>query len=186
MALTLNKLEKVMELEEQLRSEYQGQLDEKAAQIEALTKKQDELQEAVDAHQATIDKQLETITDLSGKATASQRTEQLNRELTNRSDKLQDEVTELKKRVKTLQKDLAEVKEENKALKQFDPPRMKKNLDASKKKLAEKTRANDDLQKSLGKTKTENAELQQKVKELEARLAELDPSEEVEAEEEAA
>ncbi len=31
MALTLNKLEKVMELEEQLRSEYQGQLDEKAA-----------------------------------------------------------------------------------------------------------------------------------------------------------
>ena len=181
--LAKEEAQRLLELEEQLRSEYQGQLDEKAKLIDALTQKQAELQETVDSHQATIDKQLETITDLSGKATASQRTEQLNRELTNRSDKLQDEVTELKKRVKAMQKELAEVKEENKALKQFDPPRMKKNLDASKKKLAEKTKANDDLQKSLGKTKTENAELQQRVKELEAKLAELEPSEEVEAEE---
>jgi hypothetical protein len=53
MALTLNKLEKVVELEEQLRSQYQGQLDEKAASIEALTKKQDELQATIDSHQAT-------------------------------------------------------------------------------------------------------------------------------------
>ncbi|MEJ2532260.1 MAG: hypothetical protein P8Y92_10710 [Halioglobus sp.] len=36
-----------MELEEQLRSQYQGQLDEKAARIEALTKKRDELQQKV-------------------------------------------------------------------------------------------------------------------------------------------
>ncbi|MEJ2533212.1 MAG: hypothetical protein P8Y92_15595, partial [Halioglobus sp.] len=85
MTLTLNKLEKVMELEEQLRSQYQGQLDDKAAKIEALTKKQDELQATIDSHQATIDKQLETITDLSSKSTANQRTEQLNRELSNRS-----------------------------------------------------------------------------------------------------
>ena len=56
MTLTLNKLEKVMELEEQLRSQYQGQLDEKAAKIEELTKKQDELQATIDSHQATIDK----------------------------------------------------------------------------------------------------------------------------------
>ena len=91
--------------EEQLRSEYQSQLDEKASKIEALTKQQDELQATIDSHQATIDKQMETITDLSSKSTANQRTEQLNRELTNRSDKLQDEVTELKKRVKALQKE---------------------------------------------------------------------------------
>jgi BMFP domain-containing protein YqiC len=57
---------------------------------------------------------------------------------------------------------------------------MKKNLDASKKKLAEKTAATDLLQKSLNKSKTENAELQHKVKELEARLAELEITEEAE------
>ena len=74
----------------------------------------------------------------------------------------------------------AKVKTENKALKWIDPPRMKKSLDASKKKLAEKTKANDDLQKLLSKTKNENAELQQKVKELEAKLAELEPEEKAE------
>jgi BMFP domain-containing protein YqiC len=52
------------------------------------------------------------------------------------------------------------------------------NLGASKNKLAEKIRANDDLQKFLSKIGNENAELQRKVKELEAKLAELDPQEE--------
>jgi hypothetical protein len=41
---------------------------------------------------------------------------------------------------------------------------MKKNLDASKKKLAVKTKANEALQTSLEQTKNENAELQQKVR----------------------
>ena len=63
---------------------------------------------------------------------------------------------------------------------------MKKNLDASKRKLAEKTTATDLLQKSLNKTKTEKAELQQKVKELEAKLEELEPTEVVEEEAEVA
>ena len=58
-------------------------------------------------------------------------------------------------------------------------------MDASKKKLAEKTAATDLLQKNLNKTKSEKAELEQKVKELEAKLAELEPAEE-EAESEAA
>jgi DNA repair exonuclease SbcCD ATPase subunit len=80
----------------------------------------------------------------------------------------------LKQRIKALQKDLAEVREENKALTQFDPVRMKKNLDASKKKLAEKTAATDLLQKTLSETKKENAELKRKVAELEARVAELE------------
>lgn len=159
--LSVNKLEKVIELEEQLRAEYQGQLEEKTAEIDRLIGRQAELQ-------ATIDKQLETISDLSGKATANQRVEQLNRELTNRAEKLQDEVTELKKRAKSLQKDLAEERTEHRALKQFDPARMKKNLDGTKKKLAEKTRANELLQRSLSKTRAENTELQHKVKELEA------------------
>lgn len=170
--LSLNKLEKVIELEEQLRAEYHGQLEEKTTEIEALLKKQAEMQASIDAQQATIDKQLESLTDLSGKATTNQRVEQLNRELSNRSDKLQVEVTDLKKRVKSLQKDLAEERAQSKVLKQYDPARMKKNLDSGKKKLAEKTRVNEVLQKSLNSAKSENAELQHKVKELEEKLAE--------------
>ncbi len=54
---------------------------------------------------------------------------------------------------------------------------MKKNLDASKKKLAERTSSNELLQKNLKKTKTENAELRGTVKSLEAKLAELDVAE---------
>ncbi len=184
--LSLNKLEKVIELEERLRNEYQDQLNAKTREIDGLVASQAELQATVETQQATIAQQLETITDLSTKATANQRVEQLNRELNNRADKLQAETTELKKRVKSLQKDLAEERTENKSLKQFDPARMKKNLDASKKKLAEKTRANELLQKAMNTTKTENAELQARIKELEARLAELEPAPEQETEEAAA
>ena len=176
--LTANKLEKIMELEDNLRAEYQKQLDAKSAEIEQCNKATEELK-------STVAKQLQTITDLSEKANVNQRMEQLNRELSNRAEKLQDETAELKKRIKSLQKDLAEERTENKALKQFDPPRMKKNLDANKKKLAESQSANDLLQKSLNKTKGEKAELERKVKELEAKLAELEPEEDA-AEEEAA
>jgi len=71
-------------------------------------------------------------------------------------------------------------------LKKYDPVKMKKNLDDNKKRLAEKTSAAEVLQKSLGKTKSENAELLKKVAELESRVAELGPVvEEVEAQEEA-
>ena len=73
--LSLNKLEKVIELEERLRDEYQSQLEAKTAEIEELTNKHAELQATVESQQATISQQLETITDLSGKATASQRTD---------------------------------------------------------------------------------------------------------------
>ena len=49
---------------------------------------------------------------------------------------------------------------------------------------AEKQAATDLLQKSLSKTKNEKAELELKVKELEAKLAELEPAEETEEEKE--
>jgi chromosome segregation ATPase len=169
--LTLNKLEKVMELEEQLRGEYQSQLEAKDAEIEQLKNLQAELQATIDGHQSTIDKQLATIRELTSASSDTQRVEQLNRELTNRSENLASELAELKKRTKTLQKDLAETRAQNKSLLQYDPPRMKKNLDTNKKKLAEKTRANELLQKSVSKGKAENAELQQKIKELEEKLA---------------
>lgn len=166
--LTASKLEKIMQLESDLRAEYQQKIDARNAEIERLTGRESALQ-------ATIDRQLETITELTGKATDSQKAEQRSRELHNRCDKLLAEIAELKQRIKILQKDLAEVREENKALKQFDPARMKKNLDTGKKKLAEKTAAADALQKTLSETKKENAELKRKVAELEARVTDLTP-----------
>ena len=62
---------------------------------------------------------------------------------------------------------------EVKTLKQLDAAAIKKNLVANKKKLAEKSSANDLLQKSVNKYRSENAELQRKLKELEARQAEV-------------
>jgi chromosome segregation ATPase len=174
--LTANKLEKIIELEDNLKGQYQEKLDAKCAEIADLIKEKDDLQ-------ATIATQLETITGLSAKASANQKVEQRNRELHNRCENLQEEIATQKVRLKTQQKDLAQERDEIKELKKFDPAKMKKNLDASKKKLAEKTTANDLLQKNLNKTKTEKAELEQKVKELEAKLAELEPVEEVEEEE---
>jgi chromosome segregation ATPase len=171
--LTANKLEKIIELEDNLKAQYQDKLDGKSAEIADLIKEKDDLQ-------AVIATQLETITDLSGKASANQKVEQRNRELHNRCENLQEEIATQKVKLKTLQKDLAQEREAVKELKKFEPAKMKKNLDAGKKKLAEKTAAADLLQKNLNKTKAEKAELEQKVKELEAKVAELEPVEDVE------
>jgi septal ring factor EnvC (AmiA/AmiB activator) len=177
--LTAKNLERMMELEERLKVEYQTQLDEKAVEIEGLTKDKED-------QKAVIAKQLEQITTLSTQASANKRIEQLNRELNQRSDNLSEKITTQKKQIKALQKDLAEERAELKTLKQFDPAKMKKNLDASKKKLAEKTTATDLLQKSLNKTKNEKAELQQQVKELETKLEEFESTDETDAEPEEA
>jgi chromosome segregation ATPase len=178
--LTAKNLERLIELENKLRAEYQVQLDAKAAEIEGLTKGKEE-------QQAVIAKQLEQIQALSTDAAAFKKTEQRNRELHQRCENLEETIATQKKRQKSLQKDLAEEREEIKTLKQYDPIRMKKNLDANKKKLAEKTAANDLLQKSLNQAKTEKAELKRTVKELETRLEQLEKPEATEdTEEEAA
>ena len=177
--LTTKNLERVIELEDKLRTEYQVQLDAKSAEIESCKKEKEE-------QQAVIAKQLEQIKALSTEASANKKVEQQNRELHSRCENLQEEITTQKARNKSLQKDLAEERAEVKALKQFDPAKMKKNLDAGKKKLVEKTTANDLLQKSLKKSRTENMELESKVKELEVKLTELEPAEETEVIEEAA
>jgi len=171
--LTANRLEKIMELEENLRAQYQDKLDANDRELETLRAEKDKVRADL---QATIDKQLEQLKELSSKAAVNDRAEQKVRELTNRSEKQAAEITDLKKRVKTLQKDLQEVREENKVLNHYDPPRMKKNLASNKKKLAEQTRANDTLQKALNESKRENLTLEQKVKELEAKLVELEDS----------
>ena len=165
--LTAKNLERMMALEEKLRDEYQEQLDAKSAEIEKHIKEKED-------QKTRLDTQLKEIGTLSKEASSSKKIEQRNRELHQRCENLQEDIATQKKRLKALQEDLAEEREEVKVLKQFDPAKMKKNLDANKKKLTEKTTANDLLQKSLNRSKGENAELQRKVKELEAKLAEVE------------
>ena len=171
--LTAKNLERIMELEASLRAEYQVQLDAKDAEIESGTRE-------IEGKKLVVAKQLEQISSLSTQASANKRIEQLNRELHSRSENLQEEVTAQKKRVKTLQNDLAQERAELKTLKQFDPAKMKKSLDANKKKMAEKTSSNEVLQKSANRAKAEKLELQRQVKELEAKLEEFETPEETE------
>ena len=173
--LTLNKLEKLIEVENKLRGEYQQQLDAKDATIAQLNSEKATLESKLSELENTIATQLATITDLSGKSGNNQALEQRNRELHNRSENMKEEVAMVKSRIKALQKDLAAERTELAELKKYDPQRLRKNLDASKKKLAEKTIAADKLQKLLNQARTENTQLEQKVKELEAQLEALKP-----------
>ena len=180
--LTLNKLEKLIEVENKLRGEYQQQLDAKDATIAQLNSEKATLESKLSELENTIATQLATITDLSGKSGNNQALEQRNRELHNRSENMKEEVATAKSRVKALQKDLAAERTELAELKKYDPQRLRKNLDASKKKLAEKTTAADKLQKLLNQARAENTQLEQKVKELEAQLEALKPEDSAEGE----
>jgi len=181
--LTLNNLEKLMEMETQLRGEYQPKLDEKDAAISKLADSKTALETRISELEKTIATQLTTITELSGKSKDAQALEQRNRELHNRSENMKEEIAVAKGRVKALQKDLAAERAELAELKKYDPQRLRKNLDATKKKLAEKTAAADKLQKSVTQARAENTQLEQKVKELEAQLAETNSENEDQAEE---
>ena len=180
--LTLNKLEKLIEVENKLRGEYQQQLDAKDATIAQLNSDKATLESKLSELENTIATQLATITDLSGKSGNNQALEQRNRELHNRSENMKEEVATVKSRIKALQKDLAAERTELAELKKYDPQRLRKNLDASKKKLAEKTTAADKLQKLLNQERTENTQLEHKVKELEAQLEALKPEDSAEGE----
>lgn len=168
--LSLNKLEKLIELETQLRGEYQKKLDEKDTAIADLTRDKAALESRIEELEKTISTQLTTISEMSGRSSDTQALEQRNRELHNRSENMKEEVATTKSRVKALQKDLAAERIELAELKKYDPQRMRKNLDASKKKLAEKTATADKLQKSLSEARSENSQLELKIKELEAQL----------------
>ena len=175
--LTLNKLEKLIEVESNLRGEYQQQLDAKDETISQLNNDKAALETKLSGLENTIATQLATITDLSKKSGNNQALEQRNRELHNRSENMKEEVATVKSRIKTLQKDLAEERAELAELKKYDPQRLRKNLDASKKKLAEKTTAADKLQKLLNQARIENTQLEQKIKELETQVETLKPEE---------
>jgi len=181
--LTLNKLEKLIEMETQIRAEYQPQLEEKEAAISQLTSDKTALEGKVAELEKIIATQLATITELSSKSKDTQSLEQRNRELHNRSENMREEVASVKSRIKALQKDLVSERAELAELKKYDPPRLRKNLDASKKKLADKTKAADKLQKSLNQVRSENTELEQKVKDLEAQLEAINANKESQAEE---
>jgi len=181
--LTINKLEKIIELEESLRAEYQGKIDSATSETAHAKKELAYTLEKVATLQGTIKQQLETIQELSSKAAANQKIERRNQELHNRSDNLTAEITTLKQRIKDLQKDLASEREQIKELTKFDPIRMKKNLDAGKKKLAEKTQAADLLQKSLKEVRNDKAELERELKEMTAKLSEIEAVADTTAEE---
>ena len=168
--LSLNKLEKLIELETQLRGEYQQQLDDKDETIADLKNDKTALEAKMAELEKTISTQLATIKDMSGKSDDTQALEQRNRELHNRSENMKEEVAVAKSRLKALQKDLAAERAEFAELKKYDPQRLRKNLDASKKKLAEKTTSADKLQKSLTQARSENSQLELKIKELESQL----------------
>ena len=180
--LTLNKLEKLIEVENKLRSEYQQQLDAKDATISQLNNDKAALETKLTELEATIATQLATITEMSAKSGNTQALEQRNRELHNRSENMKEEVATVKSRIKALQKDLAAERSELAELKKYDPQRLRKNLDASKKKLAEKTTAADKLQKLLNQARAENTELEHKIKALETELETLKPEEATDAE----
>jgi chromosome segregation ATPase len=175
--LTLNKLEKLIEVETKLRGEYGQQLDQKDAAIAKLNEDKASLITKLAGLEGTVAKQLATITELSGKSSNTQALEQRNRELHNRSENMKDEVASVKSRIKSLQKDLAAERAELTELKKYDPQRLRKNLDGSKKKLAEKTAAADKLQKLLNQARAENTELKEQVKGLESQLSELNQEE---------
>ena len=169
--LAAKRLEAMMELEENLKAQYQVKIDEKDQEIERLTREKE-------AQKTALEKQLEQIKALSAEADDNKKIVQQNRELHQRCENLKEDVEKQKQRARSLQKDLDRERAELAELRKFDPARMKHNLDASKKKLAERTAANDLLQKNIKKTQAENTRLQTRVKELEARLAELEQPEE--------
>lgn len=173
----VKNLEALIKIESDLKSKYEVKLNAQLAAIEEGEKKQEELQQR-------IDKQHEKISELVTASSDTKRVEQVNRELKNRTDKLQEEIDVQKKRIKAMRKELTEERAEVKKLKQFDADKLKKNLVANKKKLAEKTAAADLLQKSLNKTRTENADYQREIEELKAKLEEFQPAEETAEEDE--
>lgn len=172
--LAAKNLERLIEMEEDLKSKYEADLNDKSNQITKANEENQTLRTMVEQLEAKVAAQLQQILSQSSTSTDTKRLEQLNRELEARSVKLQEEMTAQKKRLKGLQRDLAAERTELKELKQYDAPKMKANLAANKKKLAEKTTANELLQKNNSKLMGENSVLKAKNEELEAKLESLE------------
>ena len=94
--LSLNKLEKLIELETQLRGEYQQQLDDKDAAIAELTGDKAALEAKMAEMEKTISTQLATIKDMLGKSNDTQALEQRNRRPNGKCKKTQKNRQQLK------------------------------------------------------------------------------------------
>lgn len=165
----VRNLEALISIENDLKSQYEDKLNKLEQQVATAEEEKAELS-------AKINEQLQTIKSLSAATDETKRLEQLNREITNRIDKLQNELDSQKNKLKSTQKESSELKSENKALKQFDADKMKKNLAATKKKLTDERNATALINKSLSKQKTENSELKREIEELKAELEKLKPA----------
>ncbi len=163
-------LEALINMENKLKAQYEAELKIQENQIVTLTKSQTTLQAAQASLEATIEKQKTLIAELTVGSNETKRLEQTHRELNNRAEKLQGEVDMQKNRAKAVSKDLAEARQQIKTLEQYDAEKLKKNLVAAKQTLTEQRTANELLNKTANKTKAENAELQGKLKELQAEL----------------
>jgi uncharacterized coiled-coil DUF342 family protein len=99
--------------------------------------------------------------------------EEINR-LVLRQLELLEEVEALKENLKTAREKLAEARAENKKLAQYDPLRMKKNLDAGKQKLARKQQDCERMQRALSRSAKVNVQLMQRVSRLTTALRRLE------------
>lgn len=164
----VRNLEALISIENDLKSQYEDKLTKLEQQVATAEAEKSELA-------AKIEEQLQTIKSLSSATDETKRLEQLNREISNRSEKLQSELDSQKNKIKSIQKETTELKSENKSLKQFDAEKMKKNLAATKKKLTDERNATSLINKSLSKQKTENTELKSEIEELKAEVEKLKP-----------
>jgi hypothetical protein len=174
-----DQLEALINLENNLKAQYEKKLTAERYKNEEHTETQAKLQ-------ATIAKQATEITTLKAGGTALKRMEQENRELTSRAENIKNEFDAQRTKTKVAQKELIALKTEVKDLKQLDAKKLKKNLVESKKKLEEQRKANELLTKSNKKYKQENFDHQNTIEKLEAELEELkpkDPASDTEAEE---
>jgi hypothetical protein len=110
------------------------------------------------------------------------RTEEIDR-LVLRQLELLAEIDELRARLEITDERLAKARAEKKALAQYDPLRMKKNLDASKKKLMKKQQENEHLRQKLSQSQQKlsdsmkvNARLMQRLARMAAALRREEPS----------
>lgn len=173
------QLEALINLETNLKNQYEKKLTAEQYKVEAHLETQSKLQ-------AKIAEQAGEITKLKSGGGDLKRLEQENREISNRAENVKNELEAQRNKAKAANKELIALKSEIKDLKQLDAKKLKKNLVETKKKLEEQRTANGLLSASNKKHKQENFEYQNTIEKLEQELEELKPSEsdeEVEAEE---
>ena len=170
------QLEALINLEANLKDQYEKKLTAEKYKVEAHLETQTKLQ-------AKIVEQAGEITKLKSGGGDLKRMEQENREMSSRVANIKNEFEAQRNKAKTAQKELIALKSEIKELKQLDAKKLKKNLVETKKKLEEQRTANGLLSASNKKHKQESFEHQNSIEKLEQELEELKPAETEETEE---